>query len=149
LLRELHQHKVDYILVGGMALNFQGLARATRDVDIFVRPTLDNIDRLKRAMAAVWDDPSILDIDADELMGDYPAVCYGPPEDEGFSVDILTRLGEAFSFADLEAETKMVDGFPIQVATPATLYRMKCDTVRPQEKIDALVLRERFKLEDP
>jgi hypothetical protein len=28
------------------------------------------------------------------------------------------------------------------------LYRMKRDTVRPQDKIDASVLRERFELED-
>jgi len=36
----------------------------------------------------------------------------------------------------------------VRVATPRMLYRMKRDTVRPQDKIDASVLRERFHLED-
>jgi hypothetical protein len=41
-----------------------------------------------------------------------------------------------------------VDGIRVRVATPRMLYRMKRDTVRPQDKIDASVLRERFGLED-
>ena len=42
----------------------------------------------------------------------------------------------------------MLDGIRVRVATPRMLYRMKRDTVRPQDKVDALVLRERFDLED-
>jgi hypothetical protein len=35
--------------------------------------------------------------------GEYPAVQYTPP-DESFYIDILMRLGEAFSFADLQRD---------------------------------------------
>ena len=76
-------------------------------------------------------------------MGDYPAVCYGPPE-EPFSIDILTRLGEAFPFAALEAEVKDVNGLPVNVATPGTLYRMKCNTGRPQDRMDAAAIADRY-----
>jgi hypothetical protein len=34
----------------------------------------------------------------------------------------------------------------VRVATPRTLYRMKKDTVRPQDRLDAQALRERFDL---
>ena len=36
----------------------------------------------------------------------------------------------------------------IRVATPAMLYRMKKDTLRWKDKIDAAALRERFGLEE-
>jgi hypothetical protein len=41
-----------------------------------------------------------------------------------------------------------LDGIRVRVATPRMLYCMKRDTVRPQDKIDASVLRQRFDLED-
>lgn len=42
----------------------------------------------------------------------------------------------------------MVDGVPIRVATPRMLYRMKRDTVRPQDRMDAEAIRQRFGLEE-
>jgi hypothetical protein len=38
LLRELEQNRIDYVLVGGVALNLHGIVRATEDIDLFVRP---------------------------------------------------------------------------------------------------------------
>jgi hypothetical protein len=147
LIGELNRHKVEYVVVGGVALNFQGLVRATEDIDLFVRPTEDNVARLRLALAAVWPDPEVGKISASDLAGDYPTVRYGPP-DESFLVDILGRLGTAFSFDDLEAETLEIDGTAVQVATPAMLYRMKRDTVRPIDKADALALQQAFDLEE-
>jgi len=40
----------------------------------------------------------------------------------------------------------MIEGVRVRVATPRMLYRMKKDTVRPQDRLDAEVLRERFSL---
>ena len=61
-------------------------------------------------------------------------------------MDIFTRLGERFRFADLESETYVVDGQPVTVATPATLYRMKRSTIRPIDHADAARLAEAFDL---
>lgn len=58
------------------------------------------------------------------LAGNYPTVRYGPP-DEDFLVDILSRLGIAFPFDDIEAERLVIDGIAVQVATPAMFFRMK------------------------
>lgn len=63
-----------------------------------------------------------------------------------YSLDILSRLGEAWRFEDLESEELVVDGISIRVATPTQIYRMKKDTVRPQDRIDAENIRERFGL---
>jgi hypothetical protein len=39
-----------------------------------------------------------------------------------------------------------IEGVPVRVATPATLYRMKKDTVRPIDRADAAALRDKFRL---
>lgn len=54
--------------------------RATEDLDLFIRATAANVERLKRGFRLVHDnDPNIDDISADDLLGEYPAVRYCPP----------------------------------------------------------------------
>ena len=141
------QHAVRYAVFGGVALNLHGLPRATEDLDIFVAPDRDNIERLKAALRSVFVDPCIDDITADDLLGDYPAVQYVPPEG-AFHIDILTRLGELFAFGDLESERIDLDGTPVTVVTPRMLYRMKKGTVRAKDRGDAERIARRFELEN-
>ena len=147
LLRALNQHQVDYVLVGGAAVNLHGIVRATEDIDLFIRPERENVERLKQALRTVWDDPDIDQITAEDLGGAYPTVRYGPPG-ESFAVDILSRLGSALDFDDLEVETIQMRGVEIRVATPTTLYRMKRDTVRPIDRADAAALRDQVDVEE-
>lgn len=146
VLAALEREEVRYVIIGAVALNLQGLARATEDLDIFVEPEASNIVRLKKALMDVFDDPHIEEITAEDLLGDYPAVQYVPPQGT-FHIDILTRLGEAFSFEDLESERVDFDGLRVTVVTPETLYRMKKATVRLRDKGDADRIRRRFGLE--
>jgi hypothetical protein len=140
------RHEVEYAIFGAAALNFHGLARFTEDLDLFVAPTEENVARLKLALHEVFDDPSIEEISANDLLGDYPAVQYVPPAGE-FHLDILTRLGEAFRYHDLEVERIPWDGLEVRVVSARTLYRMKRDTVRLKDRADAELLRERFEFE--
>jgi len=65
------------------------------------------------------------------------------------NVDILSRLGEAFSYPDVESESiATAEGIRISVATPRMLYRMKRDTVRPQDRLDAEAIKTEFRLEE-
>jgi hypothetical protein len=147
VIASLNEAGVDYVVVGGVALNLHGLVRATEDLDVFVRPDPANVERLRDALKRVWDDPSIDEITAEDLCGDYPAVRYGPPEGELY-LDILTRLGEATQFTDLEVEEKDVEGLVVRVATPRSLYRMKRGTVRAIDRADADALRAAFDVGD-
>lgn len=143
LLRALEKHDVRYVVFGAVALNFHGLVRATEDIDIFLAPDAANVDRLKRALHDVFDDPSIEQITADDLLGEYPAIQYVPP-DGVFHIDILTRLGEAYTFDALESQRLPFAGLMVPVVTARTLYRMKRDTVRLKDRADAEALRRRF-----
>ena len=148
LIRALNENRVEYVVVGAVALGINGLARATEDLDLFVRPTSENVERLRAALSTIWSDPTIREIDASELAGEFGVVNYVPPTGD-LSVDLISRVGEAFTFDDIEwHEVDAGEGVMARVATPRMLYRMKRDTIRPQDRADAHALRERFGLED-
>ena len=129
-----------------MALGIHGLVRTTADVDLFVAPEPENIERLKAALGSVYDDDCIQEISAEDLCGEYPAVRYSPPS--GFYFDILTRLGEAFRYEDLDWEMASFGSVQVRVVTPRMLWLMKKDTVRPVDRIDAQALADRFGFEE-
>ena len=143
VLAAMEREGVSYVMVGSMAMAANGVVRATRDVDFVVASDEENIARLRAALRSVFDDPSIDEIDAEELAGAYPVVQYFPPG-EAYSIDIIARLGEAFAYDDIEWHWMEVDRLRIKVATPRMLYVMKRDTVREQDRLDARMLRERF-----
>lgn len=148
VLRAFQTAGLEYVLIGATAMGFHGLVRATEDVDLFIRATAENVERLRAALRDAYDsDPHIEEIRTSDLLGEYPAVRYYPPSGALF-FDVLTRLGTAASFDTVESEVKELDGVRVTVATPAALYRLKKDTVRPLDHQDAAALRERFKLED-
>jgi hypothetical protein len=143
VLAAFEAHGVRYVIFGGVALNLLGLARATEDLDVFIEPTVDNVARVRAALFSVFEDSSLDELSADDLLGEYPAVQYVPPTGT-FHLDLLTRLGVAFRFEDLESQRLDFDGVTVSVVTPKTLFRMKRDTVRPQDRADAARIREHF-----
>jgi hypothetical protein len=48
-IRCFNDNEVDYILVGGMAVILHGYVRTTGDMDIWVRKTADNYERIVKA----------------------------------------------------------------------------------------------------
>ena len=146
ILRAFESEGLEYVLIGATAMGMHGLVRATEDVDLFVRATRENVERLKRAFRGTYGgDPNVDDISAEDLLGDYPAVRYYPPSGDLY-FDVMTRLGEMASYDTVEAEVKEVEGIKVRVATPMALYRLKKSTVRPLDRQDALALRRLFDL---
>ena len=146
VLRAFEQEGVEYVLIGAAAMGFHGLVRATEDLDLLIRATAENIDRLKRAFRAAYEgDPNVDEIQSADLLGEYPTIRYYPPSGDLY-FDVMTRLGEVARYEMVEAETKQVAGIQVKVATPAALYRLKKDTVRPLDRQDAEALRRQFDL---
>src|SRR5207249_1462657 len=52
LLAEFNARKVEFLVVGAQALAAHGCVRATRDLDVWVRPQLDNAKRVMSALRA-------------------------------------------------------------------------------------------------
>lgn len=148
VLAALERHGVDYAVFGAVALNFHGIGRATEDLDVFVKPDLANIERLREALREVFHDNQVDELNPEELISDYPALRYYPPTEtsEGFYLDILTRLGELYPYHELETESIDIEGQRVRVITPEMLYRMKKNTARLKDQADAALVREKFDL---
>lgn len=148
VLRAFEAAGHEYVLIGATAMGFHGLVRATEDLDLFIRATPENVERLRAALRSAYDDdPHIDDIATTDLLGEYPAIRYYPPTGDLY-FDILARLSDAARFETMDAEIKEAAGGRVRVATPAALYRLKKNTVRPKDREDAVALRERFNLKD-
>ena len=61
---------------------------------------------------------------------------YGPP-DVDYTIDIVSRLGDAFTFEDLEIEAVEVGDGVIDVVSERTLAHMKRDSARLRDLADA------------
>jgi hypothetical protein len=148
VLRAFESAGLEYLLIGAAAMGFYGLVRATEGVDLFIRATPENIEKLRVALRTAYEgDPNINEISSTDLLGEYPALRYVPPTGDLY-FDVLTRLDEIATFETIEAEVKEVEGTQVSVATPAALYRLKKGTVRAQDQVDAAALRERFSLKE-
>ena len=147
VLQAFETARLEYVLIGATAMAFQGIVRATQDIDLLIRASAENIERLRAALRQVYDDPHINEISTTDLLGEYPALRYYPPSGDLF-FDVLTRLGDVANFETVEAETKEIAGTKVRVATPRALYELKKGTLREQDRIDAALLRERFDLKD-
>lgn len=146
VIAALESRGVEYAIFGAVAMTLHGLVRTTEDVDLFIAPNASNVERLRQALYDVFADPQLDEITAGDLLGPYPSIRYVPPDGTVY-LDILTRLGEAFAFDDLETERVPFEDLVATVVTPRTLYRMKKDTVRLKDRADAEMLRRRFDLD--
>ena len=148
VLRTFEAVGLEYVLIGAAAMGFHGLVRATEDLDLFIKATPENIERLRSALRQAYDDdPQVNEISSADLLGEYPAVRYFPPTGDLY-FDVLTRLGEVANFETVDAQIKEVQGTRVRVATPLALYRMKKSTIREKDHVDASALKERFDLKD-
>jgi predicted nucleotidyltransferase len=66
LLRFLNAHRVDFVIIGATAFPIHGYARATLDIDIFIRPEPPNAARLLEALGDFGYDVS--DITLEDLL---------------------------------------------------------------------------------
>ncbi len=87
LLELFNKHKVEYLIVGGYALAFHGAPRATGDIDLFVRPTDENAERILGALNDFGF--GSLDLSKKDFTMPGMVVQLGVPP---LRIDIITRL---------------------------------------------------------
>ena len=141
IFRSLNEESVRYVVFGGIAVIARGVTRTTQDLDLFLDPARDNIDAVRRALQRVFTDPALDELTG-ETMEEYGLVRYGPP-DHDFVIDLTTRIGEVFVYANLEASPVELSGVSVPVASAQTLIRMKQNSQRERDRSDVVRLRER------
>ncbi len=122
LLDRFGKEGVEYVLVGGQAVRLNGFLRATEDIDVLLRPTRDNGERVIRALAFL---PS-----SSELEPGWFDPAEGEPENirvaDQLIVDLLFNAnGETWESVQPWVRRIIVDGVPVQVLDIDGLLRTK------------------------
>lgn len=154
LLGRLGRAEVDFVVVGGVAVVFQGYGRATKDLDITYATGDDNLRRLGAVLVA-------LHARLRGVSEDVPFVPDGRTlartrlltldTDDG-SLDLLADPPGAPPYATLRKRADRVDldGLVVAVAALDDLLAMKRAAGRPQDliDIDALEVARRIRAEN-
>ena len=142
LLRSLNDHRVEYVLIGATAFPVHGYARATLDVDIFIRATPENAERTHRALSAFGYD--LTEVTDDELLtkkvlirqclveADIHPYVRGVTFDEVWARRVDDRLGltpTAFASLDDLIRMKEAAGRPKDLEDLRILRRLRGDPI--------------------
>ena len=87
LLVCLSDAEAEFMVIGGYAVAHHGHVRATKDLDVFVRPTNENAARVMRALETFGAPLAALEIDADDFATPGKVIQLGVPP---LRIDILT-----------------------------------------------------------
>jgi len=142
LLLAFNEHGVEYLHVGGYAVGIHAEPRATKDLDIFVRPELLNSQRVFRALAA-YGAPlgGVTPLD----FCDNPQAVFQIGQTP-LRIDILQHIdGVAFEEAWPRRVEATMDGIPVHVISAEDLIQNKLASGRLQDLADAAAIRNAAK----
>ncbi len=145
LLVEFNRNNVEYLVVGGYAVNFHGYSRTTGDIDLWIGP--DNEINKNKILQSL----KVLHVDEDtltkliELDFNKPVVFIdGKPP---YKIDFMTYVsGVNFNEAFDQKSIAMLDEIAIPFIRLDHLIISKINTGRPQDKIDIEELQKIQKL---
>lgn len=132
ILSSLNRAKVDFIIVGAFALSSHGRPRATGDIDIFLRNSTENAERV---IEALRDFGAPLDgISSEDFTSDDNVVQIGV---EPRRIDLMTRIsGVSFDEAWDNKLPVSIDGLDIFVLSKSDLLKNKSAADRGKDKGD-------------
>ena len=122
-IKSLNKHSVDYILVGGYAVILHGYRRTTGDMDIWVRNSQENYEKLMKAFVEFG--LPVLDMTVENFLNteEMDVFSYGRPP---VSIEIMTLLkGCDFDAAFKVSQIYNDDGLAIRTLHLNTLKQAK------------------------
>jgi hypothetical protein len=143
ILDALADHSVDYVLVGGLAVQTHGHVRTTFDVDVYPRPEPGNLRRLADALRAL--DARTLNPGAEGLAitaAMLPRATLWQFETRDGAIDVLHDAPGAPAYDELRARALEIDLGDIRVAVAGRddLISMKRASARPVDLQDLAAL---------
>jgi hypothetical protein len=132
LLRAFSDHEVEAIVVGAHALAAHGHVRATKDLDVWVRPSRENAARAHRALAAFG--APLTELREEDLAIPGTVFQIGA---EPVRIDILTHIdGVTFDEAWAQRVPATFGTVPTQVLSRTLLIQNKRASGRLQDLAD-------------
>ena len=136
MLKSLNKAKVDYVMVGGWAVNMHGYIRATIDLDIWI---LTDPENARKVYAALIDfGAPLAQIKPEDFSTDGTIFQIGVAP---CRIDIINRI-DGLNYADAapRAVLKEIDGIPVKVLSLEDLIVNKRASGRTKDIADAEIL---------
>jgi len=131
-LRLLNAHHVEYLLIGGYAVNYYGYPRATADMDIWIAVHPANADRVVAALKEFGFD--LPDLSPDLFLRDWQIIRLGVPP---IRIEISTTIsGVDFGECYAARVEDILDGVPVSLIRLQDLKRNKKVSGRHQDLAD-------------
>jgi hypothetical protein len=131
-IESLNSNGVEYVVVGAVALAHHGFPRYTGDLDVLVRNSTDNSQRLQRALAEFG--LAALGLKAADFLDSYRVIQLGVAPNR---IDLLTSLtGVTFDDAWAGRVETVIEGTRVNFIGREALIRNKRLTGRAQDKAD-------------
>ena len=136
MLKCLNKAGVDYIMVGGWAVNLHGYVRATIDLDIWI---LANSDNALKVYAALGEFGAPLgDVRPEDFATDGTIFQIGVAP---CRIDVINKIdGVRYADASPRAIQKVIDGVPVRVISREDLIVNKRSSGRTKDLADAEIL---------
>lgn len=139
-LIELSEAGADFVVVGGYAVAFHGHVRATKDLDVLVRASSQNAQRVYEALTRYGAPLDSFNVTADDFSSYEGVLQIGLPPRR---IDIITKAsGITFDEARGEGLTFELEGRRIPVIGLQALLKNKRAAARDQDLLDVKVLSE-------
>jgi hypothetical protein len=143
ILRALAEHDVDYILIGGLAVQTHGHVRTTNDADLIPAPEPANLERLAAALRSLEArvlNPGEETTPIDAKMLPRATIWQFVTRDGG--IDVMHEVPGGRSFAELSKEALRVQLGDIEVPVVSLddLIQMKLARGRPVDLADVASL---------
>ena len=134
LLCALNDHGVDYLLIGGYALYALGYQRGTTYIDVVLRPTREQGERVKQALLLLPDKVS------EDLMPEWFTEGETIRVADAFVVDLMfSACGETYESLLPYAVTIEFEGVPVRTLNIEGLLKTK-QSPRDKDKLDRVIL---------
>jgi hypothetical protein len=131
IIEKLIENNVDFLLIGGYAVNFHGYGRFTGDMDFWLRPDKENKRKLINALNALKKNTSVLEkLDFSHAQ----TISIGQPP---LRIDFLTKVNLVdFDEAWEKRNFFQLNSKKVPVVDYDHLILTKFNTGRPQDKND-------------
>ncbi|UCG31332.1 MAG: hypothetical protein JSV53_05495 [candidate division WOR-3 bacterium] len=142
ILKTMEEQKVDYAVIGGVAVVLYGYVRFTKDIDFLMDFSKDNVKRFSLVLEKLGFRPGVpIDVmdmadssKRQEWMREKNAkvITFYNPEVPLLQIDVLLTR----NLADLKKTRRKINDFEISVVDYNDLLKMKQETARPTDLID-------------
>ena len=152
ILKNFFENKIEYIIIGGLAVNLHGVPRVTQDIDILISMKKENILKINKILQNL-DYVSKLPVDPDQLADDkirkkwikdknLKAFSFYHKKDNYKIIDIVLISPVDYKTAFMHKIVKRVADIEINLMDLDDLIKLKTFSGREQDLSDVKLLKK-------